>query len=196
MSKTFLDSLQIKKDRVQGVMKRIYASDGSPLRENRGGDRKSEQFEAKRLSVEWFLEKFKWIESNYCRSQTNRIYLPSGLNIRKMLRMYNNERDEESKVKQSFFRKIVNTSYNFGFGSPRTDVCSTCISLQDRLKNEKDPMKRNELMAEKRIHRLKYKAFYNILQEENETENDYVRLPKEPTAPETARSVGLFQQTV
>ncbi|KAL0879787.1 hypothetical protein ABMA27_003498 [Loxostege sticticalis] len=166
--KTFLDSLQIKKDRVQGVMNRVYLSDGSPLKENRGGDRKSAQFEAKRLSVEWFLEKFKGIESHYCRSQTNRIYLPSGLNIRKMWRMYNQERDEELKVKQSFFRKIVNTSYNFGFGSPRTDVCSTRISLQERLKTEKDPSKRNELIVEKRIHRLKYKAFYNILQEENE----------------------------
>ncbi|CAG5008191.1 unnamed protein product [Parnassius apollo] len=84
-----------------------------------------------------------------------------------MWRMYNQERDEDLKVKQSFFRKIVNNSYNFGFGSPRTDVCSTCISLQERLKNEKSPIKRNELMIEKRIHRLKYKAFYNIIKEEN-----------------------------
>ncbi|KAL0868250.1 hypothetical protein ABMA27_007781 [Loxostege sticticalis] len=155
--KTFLDSLQIKKDRVQGVMNRVYLSDGSPLKENRGGDRKVHNLKLK-----------GWIESHYCRSQKNRIYLPSGLNIRKMWRMYNQERDEELKVKQSFFRKIVNTSYNFGFGSPRTDVCSTCISLQERLKTEKDPSKRNELLVEKRIHRLKYKAFYNILQEENE----------------------------
>lgn len=167
--KTFLNALQIKKDRVQGVMNRFYKSDGSPLKENRGGDRKTTVFEAKRLSVQWFIEKFKGQESHYCRSQTNRLYLPAGLNIRKMWRMYNNARDAELKVKQSFFRKIFNTYYNIGFGSPRTDVCSTCISLQEQLKVEKDPTKRNELMIQKRIHSLKYKAFYSILKEESET---------------------------
>lgn len=56
--KTFLGSLQIKKNRVQGVMNRFYMSDGSPLKENRGGDRKSAQYEAKRWSVELFREDY------------------------------------------------------------------------------------------------------------------------------------------
>lgn len=83
--KTFLDALQIKKDRVQGVMKRFFESGGLPVKETRGGDRRIAAFEAKTLSVQWFIEKFKGQESHYCRSQTNRLYLPAGLNIKKML---------------------------------------------------------------------------------------------------------------
>lgn len=56
--KTFLDALLIKKDRVKGIMERYYKSGGSHPKENRGGDRKYQTYLAKRLSVEWFIEKF------------------------------------------------------------------------------------------------------------------------------------------
>lgn len=166
--KTFMDALLVKKDRVKGIINRYYSSGGNHPTENRGGDRKSEKYLPKMLSVQWFIEKFKCEESHYCRSKTKRLYLPAGLNIKKMWRMYNAERDIDLRVKQSFFRKIFNTNYNIGFGSPRTDVCSTCISLQERIKAEKDPLKKQEIITEKRIHRLKYKAFYQILREDDQ----------------------------
>lgn len=163
--KTFLDVLLIKKDRVKGIMSRYYKSGGNHPKENRGGDRKSEKYLPKKLSVQQFIEKFKCEESHYCRSKTQRLYLQPELNIKKMWRLYNAENDSDLRVQQSFFRKIFNTYYNIGFGSPRTDVCSACISLQERIKTERDPLKKQELMTEKRIHRLKYKAFYQILQD-------------------------------
>lgn len=166
--KTFLDALLIKKDRVKGIMNRFYKSGGSHPQENRGGDRKTEKYEARRLSVQWFLEKFKCQESHYCRSKSERMYLPAELNIRKLWRMYNAERDNDLKVKQGFFRNIFNMFYNIGFGSPRTDVCSTCTSLQEQIKAVTDSSKKQELMALKAIHRLKYKAFYQILKEEDD----------------------------
>lgn len=48
---------------------------------------------------------------------------------------------------------------------PRTDVCSTYLSLSERVKREKDPTLRSNLLIEKRVHRLKYQAFYKHLQE-------------------------------
>ncbi|CAK1589044.1 unnamed protein product [Parnassius mnemosyne] len=164
--KTFLGALLVNVDRVKGVINRFYTSGGAQAVEGRGGDRKSMNYKAKRLSVQWFIEKFKAQESHYCRTDTKRLYLPPELNIRKMWRMYNSEREYDLKVKQSFFRKIFCTDYNIGFGSPRTDVCSTCISLQEQMKAGTDPRNKNQLITEKRIHRLKYKAFYKILQED------------------------------
>lgn len=94
--KTFMRALIIKKDRIQGVMNRFLSSGGQMPEEKRGGDRKREKYEAKRLSVEWFIETFQGQESHYCRSKSaNRIYLDSGLTIRKMWRMYNAARDED-----------------------------------------------------------------------------------------------------
>lgn len=68
-------------------------------------------------------------------------------------------------VKLSFFRKIFNTQYNVGFGTPRTDVCSTCLSLREKIKQEKDAGKKTELITEKRVHRPQYKAFYSKLKD-------------------------------
>lgn len=59
--KTFMGALLIKKDRIQGVLKRFHEI-GGPV-ENRGGDRKTDKFIARKLSVQWFIESFKGQES-------------------------------------------------------------------------------------------------------------------------------------
>lgn len=165
--KTFMGALLVKKDRIQGVLKRFYEGGGQMPQENRGGDRKSEKFTIRKLSVQRFIESFKGQESHYCRSKNmNRLYLSPELNIRKMWRMYNQSYEQDLQVKQHFFRKIFNQNYNIGFGTPRTDVCSTCTEIGERLKVETDTTKKNHYIIEKRIHRLKYKAFYSILREE------------------------------
>lgn len=72
-------------------------------------------------------------------------------------------------VKASYFRRIFNTTFNIGFGSPRTDVCSTCLQLQEQIKYEKDSNKKKDLMIKKREHSLRAKAFYNLLKENDES---------------------------
>ncbi|CAH4033133.1 unnamed protein product [Pieris brassicae] len=71
-----------------------------------------------------------------------------------MWRIYNESCEPDLQVKQHFFRNVFNKYYNIGFGTP------------ERLKAEKDVSNKNQLIIEKRIHRLKYRAFYSILQEE------------------------------
>lgn len=55
-----------------------------------------------------------------------------------------------------------------GYVSPRTDVCSTCLSLAERIKREKNERLRNDLLIEKRVHRLKYQTFYKTLKDTDE----------------------------
>lgn len=71
------------------------------------------------------------IEKHYCRSQNNseRLYLPSTLNIKKLWKMYSGTL-EVLPVKHSYLRNIFNTCYNLGFGTPRTDMShdmSCCV---------------------------------------------------------------------
>lgn len=162
---TFTKALCVKKDRIQGVMRRFYEKE-ELAKERRGGDRKSQKYEEKRKAVQAFIESFKATESHYCRSKTmKRMYLAPELNIKKLWRMYN--KDHPSlEVKQHFFRNIFNTCYNIGFGTPRSDVCSTCLLLDERIKKESNTENKNKLMTEKRVHRLRFKAFYEILQEQ------------------------------
>ncbi|CAH2088921.1 unnamed protein product [Euphydryas editha] len=64
-------------------------------------------------------------------------------------------------------RKDFNGTYNLGFGSPRTDACSRCIELNEKVKTA-DLNLKQEYIVQKRIHTLKAKAFYNLLQTNEE----------------------------
>lgn len=120
-------------------------------------------------SVVEFIKTFSVIENHYCRSKTSsRVYLHSDLNIKKMWRLYSLHVDGTMEVKESFFRHIFRTRFNIGFGRPRVDECSTCISLHERIKHEKNCTIKQTLMTENHIHRLKYKAFYSLLKEERD----------------------------
>lgn len=163
--KSFTNALCITKDRIQGVMRRFYEKE-EMAKERRGGDRKNRKFEEKRKAVQTFIESFKANESHYCRSKNiKRLYLPPELNIKKLWSMYNKDHPR-LEVKQNFFRNIFNCCYNIGFGTPRSDVCSTCLQLDENIKKEINPTIKNKLMVEKRVHRLRFKAFYEILQEQ------------------------------
>lgn len=117
--------------------------------------------------VKNFIKKFKVVEIHYCRSKVaHRQYLASELSINKMAQMYNESTPIDLQVKKSYFRMVFNTNFNLSFKSPATDLCSTCIMLDEKLKHEKDQKKRNELIMLKRVHKLRSKAFYTIAREE------------------------------
>ncbi|CAH4033135.1 unnamed protein product [Pieris brassicae] len=72
-----------------------------------------------------------------------------------------NQKDYEALFKD-FFQK----TFIAGFGSPQTDVCSTCLQHDELLKVEKDISKRNDIMIDRRVHKLRAKAFYDLVREE------------------------------
>ncbi|CAH4038869.1 unnamed protein product [Pieris brassicae] len=160
--------LQITKHRVQYIAKRFVESGGEPVKERRGGDRKSKKFAAKKNAVMLFINMFYVDEPHYCRGHSERRYLPAELSINKMRKMYNNQEglEEDLKVKKGYFRKIFNNNYNLGFGSLRTDVCSVCLQLFEKIKRESDETEKQRLRVESRVHKLKAKAFYALVKEE------------------------------
>lgn len=160
--KAFLKILNIKKGRVLTLVAKSFKTAEFPV-ENRGGDHRSHKYTRIQESVHTFMSKLKCDEPHYCRSQTSvRKYLPSELNIRKLYKMYKNS-FPGPYAKESYFRKIFNTQYNLGFGSPQTDICSTCLQLNEKIKLETDPQKKQNLMIEKRVHTLRAKAFFSLL---------------------------------
>jgi len=160
----FLKILGLKKDRVLGVMKRHHTSGGKIATETRGGDRKLEKYAEKKAKVMEFVQELKVLESHYNRHRaTYRKYLSPDLNIKMLCEMYNNSVDEELKVKESYFRDVITTHFNFGFGSPKTDACLTCLYLDEQLKVEKNIEKKQMLETQKQVHKLKADAFYEIL---------------------------------
>lgn len=161
---TFCSVLGLKKDRIQGVLKRYQK--GMVPEECRGGDRIKDKNDAKKNAMANFIESFRSVESHYCRSKVAiRTYLPCELNIKKLARMYNESVDETLQVKESYFRSYFNNKYNIGFGTPKTDVCSTCLKVKEELKIERNERKRNKIMTKHRVHKLKSAAFFQLLKE-------------------------------
>lgn len=163
---TFLRVLLIRKDRLQGVLTRHYNNRGQLATEGRGGDRHNEKNTAKREAVAHFIESLNCSEGHYCRGKsTARVYLPPELNIKRLWNMYLSV-EGNPKVKECFFRHVFNTSYNIGFGSPSSDVCSKCLEYRERLKKETDEEEKSKIFTEKKVHKLKASAFYELLREE------------------------------
>lgn len=160
----FLKVLHITKHRLTYVMKSFLRTGEAPS-EKRGGDRKTAKFEGKQAAVQKFINTFNSIESHYCRSSSRRRYLPSDLSIEKMCKMYNSQCSPEERVKPSYFRMIFNTKYNLSFTTPRTDVCSLCIELAEKIKRCTDEEEKKNLVVEKKIHKLRANAFFELLKE-------------------------------
>lgn len=146
-------------------MKQYYEK-GTLIKENRGGDHVSQKNENKKIGVMNFIEKLHCEDSHYCRGNTKRYYLSSELSINKLWRMYNDQAENEIKVKSSYFRNLFRKKYNLGFGTPRTDVCSQCLQFAEKLKTETDTSIRNDLIITHRVHKLKAKAFFDFVKEE------------------------------
>lgn len=166
----FLKILHITKHRVQTIMKHFFKT-GTLLPENRGGNHKQHKFAEKLNAVKNFINSFSCDEAHYCRGKTKRYYLPAELSINQMYKMYNAQADANLTVKRGYFRSIFNNCYNLGFGSPRTDVCSNCLQYDELIKTyEKsgDDQKKSDALIQKRVHKLRAKAFFQLVKEEED----------------------------
>lgn len=162
----FLRILGITKHRVNGVVDRFQLN--GDLTEKRGGDRKSKLYANKLIAVKSFIKSLKADESHYCRGKSVRQYLPAELNISKLHKMYNQKSDADNQVKFSYFHHVFTTYFNVGFGSPKTDACSTCIEFNEKIQAEDDADKKKRLQTEKAIHTVRAKAFFDILKEKKD----------------------------
>lgn len=161
------------------MVKNYYLKGNFP-KENRGGDHKSHKYEDKKQSIISFIKAFKCSEPHYCRGSIN-----------KMAKMYNNQAAEQLKIKPLYFRNIFNTCFNLGFGSPRVDVCSTCLQLTEKLKSASESDK-SRLTAEKTLHKRRTKVFFTMLKADDPSLNNIVRLSEEHGIAKVSRSKYLL----
>lgn len=67
---TFLNIVGIKRDRLQGVLRRFYVSGGEIPKETKGGDRRTKKNGEKLESVCNFIESLEGKEPQYCRGKS------------------------------------------------------------------------------------------------------------------------------
>lgn len=176
-------NLFVKKNKMKCVCKKMFSAvfsvsekrlnsinkqtiQGNIPAENRGGDHKSHKSVNRKESLRQFLNGLPAKESHYNRQKSKRIYLSAELNCKKLLQLYNNSVIPELRVKKTMFYKIFHHDYNIGFSSPSSDTCSVCLLWSNKIKMEKDPSRKQLLITELRVHKLRSKAFYNHMKQD------------------------------
>ncbi|XP_050304355.1 uncharacterized protein LOC126741919 [Anthonomus grandis grandis] len=164
----FLGILGVKKDRILRLVKK-FINTGTAPKENRGGDRVMGKNDDKKVCMKTFIESLRCTESHYCRSDSpHRVYLPCDLNIKKLWNVYNEQAKPDQKVKQCYFRKYFNRKYNVGFGTPQTDLCSTCLQYKEKIRRCTDPKEKRSFITNHRVHTLEAKSFFAFLKQNSD----------------------------
>lgn len=88
---------------------------GTGIKDNRGGDRKSKKNALKLESVMKFISSLKGHESHYGRDKSRRFYLSSELNIKKLWKLYNDQvQDVSLQTNYKYFSRIFSNKFNLG----------------------------------------------------------------------------------
>lgn len=137
---------------------------GQARPETRGGTRQTEEEHKTVESIVEFVKRFPVRESHYSRNRTERQYLGPDLSIAKIFALWRSQRQErgERTFTYASFHRIVNTHFKLGFGHPKTDICSTCETLNNAIKAKGEGV--HELRIERKVHLHKAKKFHQILQ--------------------------------
>lgn len=159
--RAFLGITHFSADRLERLVRNYLLRNEIP-RERRGGDKVKDKNDNIKASIKQFIENIHCKQSHYQRERTTRLFLPCELNFKKLYKIYCTQ-NPNLNVKLCFFRKYVNTFYNISFGTPMTDVCSTCVRFKEILKNMKSDDQKAQIIAEQRVHTLKMRAFYDSL---------------------------------
>lgn len=97
------------------------------------------------------------MSSHYTRAKApERKYLESSLTIRTLYDAYlewmTSEYPGEEQVSFHFYNDVFTNQFNILFEPPKTDTCTTCDTLENRINNESDEEKKRKLAKDKESH--------------------------------------------
>ncbi|CAH1099487.1 unnamed protein product [Psylliodes chrysocephalus] len=69
------------------------------------------------------------------------------------------------EVKYSFYLQYFRDNYNYTFGRPRSDVCTTCSEMEAKISREKNAAFKRSLETELKVYKTRGKLFYTKMQE-------------------------------
>lgn len=155
--------LQVNSKRVYRALSTI---ESNPIAKDRRGTQpsKNKTNDRDKQYVKDFIAKFPKYKSHYGRKDSDRDYLPSHLNIRKMYREYVavSEFRRRTVLSENMFRQIFNTEFNLAFKRPKTDTCKTCdeihakinsgdLSFEEKQNQEKRKINHHQSVKEKKL---------------------------------------------
>ena len=128
----FLKTLDISERRVYWFFKnKIDLTTGVPKSPIKGRHIKQSTSNEKEHEVRSHIESFPRVPSHYCRQNSQKEYLDTSLNVRKMYSLYK-ENCSGVPVKENIYRKIFNGNFNLSFHVPKKDQCDLCVEFKNK----------------------------------------------------------------
>lgn len=125
----FLGTLNISSRRIYYHFSKVNnVSTGLPRSPLKGKNTKKVISPERKEEVRQHISSFPLVESHYCRSTTNKLYLESSLSLAQMYRLYC--LNVENPVKFHIYSKIFNSEYNYAFHKPKKDICDKCAEFK------------------------------------------------------------------
>lgn len=171
-SKTFQKITGTQRMRLLRVANAFLATGEQP-KERRGGKSVKQLEDIAEMGdlIKNDILKYKCRESHYSRNKCSRSYLPPELNLKFMYEKFiENQRLISGKTcSLSKYKSVFYKQFNLGFGNPHEDTCSACKEFLIKIKTEKDLDLKNNIRTEYRLHKLRAKKFFSLL---NDTEDE------------------------
>lgn len=147
----------------------VFFLTGTARLERRGGKRISQRDVDVTESIIKHIQSLKCRSSHYGRNKSVRSYLPPELSVKKLYKMWkeNRERVRARVASYAKYYKIFVTKFNLGFGNPRSDVCSFCeLKCKEINKPGLERNEKRKLDIELKLHKLRAKRFYELLRQD------------------------------
>ena len=154
-------------------IRNIRVKDCTPPIDQRGrhDNRPSRTPENSIECVKAHISSFPRQTSHYSRTNNpNKRYLSPDLNIKKMHALYLQKCDEVGwpSVSEPTYRRIFCEKFNFSFGSPRSDTCKVCDTLNCHVNDATDEGTKCQFQEELKEHHEKAELGFKSLWEDTE----------------------------
>lgn len=136
----------IGRKKVDLIQKQIKMGNSAPSPDSRGkhGSRPHRIEKEVVDFVKSHIQSFPAEESHYSRHKNpHKLFLSPALNISTMYSLYlekceDDKKPQQYKIKKCSYTNIFSTFFNYSFGLPRSDTCSTCDSGKEDLEHKEN----------------------------------------------------------
>lgn len=147
----------ITRGKIDVCVQKLRACEGSSFSkiDQRGRHEPKNKMNEERTAMKQHIEKYPKYNSHYSRRDTNKQYLPSHLNIKKMFDEYKRDAELSGKTKYGSYELFKQVFHQTGytFKQPKVDTCKTCDSFVLSIKQCNNVDKKAQIQSDYEKHK-------------------------------------------
>lgn len=164
--KTFCQIFDISHKKVQ-VLTQKKKQGETVYVDNRGAAKKPKKyFPELREQIRRHIESFPYEENHYSRKKSEKKFLSPDLNMNRLYIAFK-KKHPQTIATYRFFCEVFKTDFaHLRFGRPRSDTCSCCDLLQNKLRNSNNQTDKTQFRQKLELHQASAESAREKMQED------------------------------